>query len=298
MANNNNLPAIRNMIQSDAMQRSIQARLGEKAGTFTTSLLDVIGGNGQLQKCDPKLVVKEALKAAALDLPINSNLGFAYLIPYNESININGQWSKQLMPHFQMGYKGFIQLALRTGQYKHLNADAIYEGESFIVDRIRGTLEIGGEATSDKAIGYFCYMELINGFQKAIAWTREKVYNHAKLYSKSFSYYLEGKTKTKPIWETDFDGMALKTMIIQLVPKYGPMTIEMSTALASDRGDFKGFDSRVSEEITDNANSEIIDIPADEEPQEGDGISDAEKAEILAEEAAQSEDSVKVDPGF
>ena len=120
MANGNNLPAIRNVIQAPGMQRSILARLGEKAGTFTTSLLDVIGETWALQKCDPKLVVKEALKAAALDLPINKNLGFAYVIPYGNE------------PQFQMGYKGFIQLAIRTGQYKHLNAGVVYEGEDMV----------------------------------------------------------------------------------------------------------------------------------------------------------------------
>lgn len=282
----NNLPAIRNVIHSDGIQRTIQARLGEKTGTFTTSLLDVIGGSYQLQNCDPKLVVKEALKSAALDLPINNNLGFAYIIPYNESSKVNGKWVKNMTPHFQMGYKGFIQLALRTGEYRHLNADVIYEGEEFIVDRIRGTLEIGGKATSDKAIGYFCYMELINGFQKAIAWSKEKVFNHAKKYSASYDAFLSKRTKTKPIWETDFNGMAKKTMIIQLVPKYGPMTIEMSTALASDRGDFKGFDNDVQGEIEENANTETIDITPDKKEIP---MTDKEKADIEAAEAAKDD---------
>ena len=269
MANNNNLPAIRNVIQSDGMQRSIHARLGEKAGTFTTSLLDVIGETWALQKCDPKLVVKEALKAAALDLPINKNLGFAYVIPYGNE------------PQFQMGYKGFIQLAIRTGQYKHLNAEIVYEGEEMVIDRIRGTLTIEGKATSDKPTGYFCYMELINGFQKAIGWSAEKVMAHGKKFSKSFN-------KATSPWKTNTDAMCLKTMIMQLVPKYGPMTIEMSTAMASDRGDLKGFDRQVSQEIKENANEEIIDIPPDDAPE----ITEEEKAEIKAEEAKET------GPGF
>jgi len=270
MANNSNLPAIRNMIQSDSIQRSIQARLGEKAGTFTTSVLDVIGDTFALQSCDPKLIIKEALKAAALDLPINKNLGFAYVIPYGKT------------PTFQMGVRGYIQLAIRTGQYKHLNAGVVYEGEQMVEDRIRGTLEVTGQKTSDKAIGYFAYMELINGFEKAIAWPKEKVTAHAKRFSKTFN--------SGP-WKTDFDAMALKTMVLQLVPKYGPMTIEMSTAMASDRGDFKGFDTHVSEEIQENANEEIIDIPADE-PAKGNGqITEAEKAEIEREEAKQAKKS-------
>lgn len=281
MANNNNLPAVRNIIQSDAVQNSIKARLGEKAGTFTTSLLDVIGEDLSLAKCDPKLVVKQALKAAALDLPINKNLGFAYVIAYKNK----GVYE----PSFQMGWKGYLQLAIRTGQYKHLNAGAIYEGEIMIIDRIKGTLAIGGNKTSEKAIGYFCYMELINGFEKAIAWTREKVVAHAERFSKSY------KKDFSP-WKTDFDAMAFKTMVLQLIPKYGPLTIEMSTAMTSDRADFKGFDNQVSEEIEDNANSEIIDITADE-PVGEDGMTESEKAKILAEEAAAAQ-AENQGPGF
>ena len=279
MANNNNLPAVRNIIQSDAVQNSIKARLGDKAGTFTTSLLDVIGEDYALAKCDPKLVVKQALKAAGLDLPLNKNLGFAYVIAYKNK----GVYE----PNFQMGFKGYIQLAIRTGQYNHLNTGIVYEGEEMIEDRIKGTLEIGGKKTSDKAIGYFCYMELINGFEKAVAWSREKVQVHANRFSKSIN------SKMSP-WQSDFDAMALKTMVLQLIPKYGPMTIEMSTAISSDRADFKGFDGRMSEEIDDNANSEIIDIPADDDPPGEDGMTETEKAEILANEAAEAEKG----PGF
>ncbi len=275
----NNLPAIRNIIQSDAVQSSIYARIGEKAGTFTTSLLDVIGEDKNLAQCDPKLIVKEALKAAGLDLPLNRNLGFAYVIPYKTK--------GVLMPQFQMGYRGYIQLALRTGEYKHLNADAIYEGETFEIDRIRGTLKIAGEKKSDKAIGYFCYMELLNGFQKAIAWPRDKVEAHAKRFSKSY-----GKGVSSP-WSTDFDGMAIKTMFLQLIPKYGPMTIEMSQALVNERA--LNTDEQVQNEIGENANQEFIDIEPGEIP--AGEMTDEEKAQIEAEEAAQAQ-AQQDGPGF
>lgn len=278
---NNNLPAIKDKVLNSSMQSSIKARIGEKTGTFTTSVLDLIGENRMLQKCDPGLVIKEALKAAALDLPINSNLGFAYVIPYGNT------------PQFQMGYKGFIQLAIRTGQYKHLNAGVVYEGEEMLEDRIKGTLEIGGEKASDNPIGYFAYMQLINGFEKAIAWPHEKVVEHARRFSKSFN------SNTSP-WKTDFPAMALKTMIMQLVPKYGPMTIEMSTAMASERGaDFKGFDNQVQDEINEKANTEIIDIPTDDQgPEDSDEMTDAEKAEIKAQEKAAADADSKKKPSF
>lgn len=272
MANNNNLPAIRKVIQGDGVQNSIRARLGEKAGTFTTSLLDVIGEDALLSQCDPMLIVKEAMKGAGLDLPLNRNLGFAYVLPYKEK--------GVPKPQFQMGYKGYIQLAIRTGQYKHLNAGIIYEGEEMVEDRIKGTLDIGGKKKSDKAIGYFCYMQLLNGFEKAIAWTRDKVESHAKRFSKSYG-------KGFSPWSSDFDAMAMKTMVLQLIPKYGPMTIEMSSAMVQDRSDFKGFDTGVQEEIDDNANSEIIDI--DPEPEGDQPMSEAEKEEIRQAEAEEAE---------
>jgi recombination protein RecT len=261
--NKDNLPAIRKYFEAPNVGEILHKRLGEKAGTFTTSLIDLCSDDKNLSKCSPGLIMKEALKAAALDLPINKNLGFAYVIPYGNT------------PSFQMGWKGYVQLAVRTGQYKHLNTGIVYEGEEMIIDRIRGTLEIGGEKTSEKAIGYYCYMELLNGFQKAIAWTKEKVTAHGKRFSKSF--------KNGP-WKTDFDAMALKTMFLQLVPKYGPMTIEMSTAMANDRADFKGFNAGVQEEIDQNANEEVIDIPGEEQKEPGE-MSEDEKDQIKKDEA-------------
>ena len=280
MANNNNLPAIRNMIQGDSIQNSIRARIGEKAGTFTTSLLDLIGEDKNLALCDPMLVVKQALKAAGMDLPINKNLGLAYVIAYKKK----GVYT----PEFQMGWKGWVQLLIRTGQCKILNAGLVYDGEEIIEDRIRGSIEIVGEKSSEKVIGYFAYMELLNGFNKTVAWTKERVEAHAKRFSKSY-----GGQYSSP-WKTDFDQMALKTMILQL-KSFFPVTIEMSTALASDRGDVKGFDNQVQDEIQNNANQEIIDIPSDDDVQEPDGLTKAEKAEIMAQEAA---DAKQVEPDY
>ena len=277
----NNLPAIRKTITGAGMQAMIQQRIGEKAGTFTTSILDLIGDNTALQKCDPNLVVKEAIKAPALDLPINNNLGFAYIIPYGNK------------PSFIMGYKGFVQLAIRTGQYKHLNADAIYEGEEILVDKIRGTMEVTGKATSENVVGYFAYMELINGFEKAIFWTKEKVIEHGKKFSKSFN---------NGPWKSDFDAMAKKTILKSLISKYGPLSIEMTSALSSDTADFKGHDAMAQDEIDQNANQEYIDIsPVNPAPKGGpgpDGMTEAEKAEVLAHERADAEAQMQDGPDF
>lgn len=263
---NKNLPVpMKEMLKFDKVKQSIMDRIGDKAGTFTTSLIDLCGDNPLLAECDPKLVIKEALKAAALDLPINANLGFAYVIPYKKK--------GVPEPSFQMGAKGYLQLAIRTGQYKHLNAGTVYEGEEIVEDRIKGTLKIKGKKTSDKAIGYFCYFELLNGFNKGLAWTKERVKAHGKKYSKSFT------SKYSP-WQTDFNSMAKKTMVLQLIPKYGVMTIEMSQAMRNDMGDFKGFQGSVEAEVEENANTETIDITPET-------LTDAEKEDIKKDEAKE-----------
>ena len=266
--NQNNLPVqMKTILDNPAVLKRLEKRLGEKAGTFMTSVLDLCSDDKNLAICDPNKVIAEALKAAALDLPINKNLGFAYVIPYKGA------------PQFQMGYKGYIQLAIRTGQYRHLNADVVYEGEIIVEDRIKGTLKIEGTKTSDNVIGYFCYLQLINGFEKAVIWTKERVTNHAKKYSKNFNY------KSSP-WKTNFDSMAIKTLVLQLIPKYGIMNIEMSTAMANDQSDFKGFEGTVEAEIKEEANTEMIDITpkktTDGKP------SELEKKEIQAREIKES----------
>ncbi|MBI9093200.1 MAG: recombinase RecT [Desulfobacterium sp.] len=299
-ANQNRAVTLKQSLARPDIQARIEERLGQKAGNFMASILDLSGENHQLQKCDPNLVIKECLKAAALDLPINKNLGFAYVIPYNESSKVGNQWIKTMTPRFQMGYKGFIQLAIRTGQYKHLNAGVVYEGEEMVVDRIRGTLTIEGKATSEKPAGYFSYMQLVNGFEKAIGWSVEKVMAHGQKFSKSF-----GK-KTSP-WKTNTEAMCLKTMIMQLIPKYGPMSIELTQAMTQDRSDVVPFDqgeSRIQEEANQG---EVIDINPEVAPEEtrkpepvnGGEITEEEKAEIVRQESeAEKADEPARGPGF
>lgn len=237
----NNFPAIRQQLTSPSIMKMVEQRIGEKSGAFVSSVLDLIGADDNLMKCDPNLVMKEALKAAAIDLPVSKTLGFAYVIPYK------GQ------PQFQIGYRGIIQLAIRSGQFKHINADVVYDGEEILEDRIRGTMELVGKKTSDKVVAYFAYMQLINGFEKAIVWTKERVEAHGKRYSKSFGY------SSSP-WKSDFDGMAKKTMILRL-KSYMPMSIEMATAIQGDVPDNpQEFDRDTAVEIGQHANTETFEV--------------------------------------
>lgn len=240
-----NLPAkkpvdiLKNIVNSESIQTRLNNALGEQAGLFTLSLIDVYSSDTYLQKCDPGAVVAEAMKAAALRLPITKTLGFAYIVPYGNA------------PQFQIGYKGMIQLAMRTGQFKALNADAVYTGETVKTNRLTGSVEIGGTATSDKAIGYFCYMELINGFSKTIYWEHDQVISHAKKFSKSF------KSKNSA-WTTDTVSMCIKTVVRQLLSKWAPMSI-----------DFIGSDSDGDEPETEEKPIEVdFEEVKDEKPEQ------------------------------
>ena len=219
---------------NQTVQAKLEGLLGESKNSFVASLLDLYTSDSNLMACDPALVMAEAMKAAVLKLPITKSLGFAYIVPFKDS-------SGKLIPTFIMGYRGYIQLAMRTGQYRSINADCVYEGETAKFNRVTGMLEITGDAKSDKAIGYFAYFEMLNGFNKAIYWTREKVTDHAKKKSKSW------KKQNSP-WHTDFDAMACKTMLRQILSKYGFMSVEFMNAIAHD------VDDEVDAEVAANGN--------------------------------------------
>lgn len=208
------------ILDAPSVRQQFENALAENASLFAASILDLYSQDKALQACEPGAVVAEALKAATLKLPINKSLGYAWIVPYKER--------GKPKPQFQLGYKGMIQLAIRTGLYRHINADKIYEGEEVVKDRLTGEIAITGEPTTSKVIGYFAHIELINGFRKTVCWTREQVIEHAKRFSKSY------KSKYSA-WATDFDAMALKTVLRSLLSKYGIMSVEMVSAFAQDQ---------------------------------------------------------------
>lgn len=176
---------LKSMLNAPSVVEQFQNALAKNAPTFIASVIDLYNGDNKLQLCEPKQVVMEALKAAVLHLPINKSLGFAYIIPFqNSKKDDKGNWIKVYEPVFQMGYKGFIQLAMRTGQYRTINADVVYEGELRKANKLTGEIAFDGEKKSDKVVGYFCYFELLNGFSKTLYMTVEQMAEHAKRYSK------------------------------------------------------------------------------------------------------------------
>jgi recombination protein RecT len=228
---NHNLPAqqeqpkrkidvLKGIISAPSIQEQFNNALKENAGIFTASIIDLYNSDTYLQNCEPKLVVTEALKAAVLKLPINKALGFSYLVPYK---NKHGQF----IPTFQIGYRGLIQLAMRTAQYRIINADVVYEGELKSRNKLTGEIDFAGGKTSESITGYFAYIETINGFSKTLYMTKEQVTSHARKYSASFSF-------ANSAWQTNFDEMALKTVLRNLLSHYGFLSIEMMGAIETD----------------------------------------------------------------
>ena len=206
------------------------------AGAFLSSMIDLYSGDDYLQKCDPDKVAMEAVKAASLHLPIIKALGYAYVVPYKN------------IPTLTIGYKGLIQLAQRTGQYKIINADVVYEGELKGFDKLSGIPDISGQRISDKVVGYFAYFRLVNGHEHVFYMSREDMVKYAQRYSPSYN------SSSSP-WKTEFDKMAMKTVLRQLLSKWGPTSIEMQEAeMLDDKG------TTPEQEIQERANREMIDI--------------------------------------
>lgn len=180
--------------------------------------------------------------------------------------------------------KGYIQLAQRSGQYRYINADVVYEGEQVTYDRITGMLMITGEATSDTPIGYFAYFQLLNGFEKCVYWSREKVEAHAKRYSRSWS-------RQNSPWHTNFDAMALKTVIRNIISKYGVMSVEFANAVAEDTS----VEERIEGEIVENANKTPLTIPEEVKPDDKEAAPPEEESHDVPESIEPDDD---FDPGF
>lgn len=219
-------------IQSDAYKNLINKTLGDKnrAARFIASISSAVAINPQLQDCDAGTILSGALLGESLNLSPSPNLGQYYLVPFNDS-----KRGCQVAT-FQLGYKGYIQLAIRSGQYKKLNVISIKKGELVNYDPLNEEIEVNlikneEERENAETIGYYAMFEYTNGFKKAMYWSKTKMMKHALRYSKGFA-----AKKGYTFWEKDFDGMAYKTMLRQLISKWGIMSIDMQKAMESDMG--------------------------------------------------------------
>jgi recombination protein RecT len=203
---------LKGFLAAPAIKKRFEEVLDKRAPQFMSSMLNLYTADANLQKCEPMSVIASCMVAATLDLPVDKNLGYAWIVPYKGRAT------------FQLGYKGYIQLALRTGQYKSINVTEVYEGELVVWNRLTEEFVIDFEAkTSDKVIGYAGYFELVNGFRKTVYWTRDEIEAHRKKYS-----------KTDYGWKIDYDAMAMKTVIRNMLSKWGILSIEMQMGYSED----------------------------------------------------------------
>lgn len=283
----NPTPAFAAMLKADSVQAQFKNALGKHSDSFVASLIDLYSTDSQLQTCKPEEVVKQALKAASLQLPINKALGFAYIYVFNNNVKTKDErgmdvWTKVPTPTFVPGYRGYIQLAMRTGQYRNINADVVYEGEMRKVNKLTGEVAFDGEKTSEKVVGYFCYFELLNGFSKTLYMSVEQMASYALRFAPSLP---KGTTKELLMkkaqengnekgvgWTNNFTAMAMKTVIRQLLGKYGYLSVEMQDGIESDR---------TAEEHSDGAFVETTTAEVIEEPQAIEEISSSAAPEAV-----------------
>ncbi|WP_148460886.1 recombinase RecT [Ligilactobacillus animalis] len=208
---------VKQLVQNDKVKGMIANVLHDRAPQFATSIVSIVNSNRSLANVDQMSVIQSAMVAATLDLPIDQNLGYVWLVPYKGKAQA------------QIGYKGYIQLAQRSGQYRAMNAVAVHEGELISWNPL--TEEVAFDPmkkVSDTVIGYIGYFKLLNGFEKTVYWTKEQIEAHRQRFSKAGG--------NSP-WKSDFDAMAKKTVLKDLLTKWGPMSTQMAVAASKDEAD-------------------------------------------------------------
>ena len=238
-----NKPKFSLAIQSEGYKKLINNTLGDpkRSAKFIAAISSAVATNPGLQECDAGSILSGALLGEALNLSPSPQLGQYYLVPfdqkkYNEKTKKYEVISKKAQ--FQLGYKGYIQLAIRSGQYKDIDVIEVREGEYLGRNKITGKhqfefIEDEVERENKRIIGYMAYFEYLNGFYKNLYWSKEKMQKHALEYSQAYASDVKKGTNYS-FWSKDFDGMAFKTMLRQLISKWGIMSIDMQEALTKD----------------------------------------------------------------
>lgn len=221
---------VKSLFAKDEVKSKFQEMLGKRAASFITSVLQIASQNEMLSKAEPVSIYQSAAVAATLDLPLNNSLGFAYIVPYNNKQK-DGTW--KVVAQFQIGAKGFKQLALRSGQFMTINDTDVREGELKHYDRLTGEIEFEWvqdvkERLNLPIIGYCSYFKLINGFEKIYYMTVDELNNHGLRFSQTYK-------KGFGLWKDDFDSMARKTVIKLNLSKNAPLSVEMQKAVVTDQ---------------------------------------------------------------
>ena len=275
LANKNEAPrtvsaqslGLKALLSTPTMKKKFEEVLDKKAPQFMASLLNLYNGDPSLRESEPMSIVSSAMVAASLDLPVDKNLGYAWIVPFYDSKK------GYKVAQFQLGYKGYIQLALRTGQYKSINVIEVHEGELVKWNRLTEEIELNLDgATSDKVIGYCGYFKLVNGFEKTVYWTREQIESHRIKHNK-----LKDKKALNGVWKSDYDAMALKTVLRNMLSKWGILSIEMQKAFTEDEAEHEVKDITEDSSVIDG-DFEIV----DDEPSEQHAESEqTEQTEVI-----------------
>lgn len=263
------------LMNTPAMKKKFTDILHEKSDSFMGSLMTLVGGDNYLSQAEPMTIIASALKAATMDLPIDKNLGYAYVVPFNRSEKVGNKWVKHNEAQFILGYKGYIQLAQRSGQYKALNALAIYDGQLIDWNPLTEEFTFDYKAkVSDEVIGYVGFFELLNGFKKTVYWTKQEIESHRIKNSKAYD-----KEKLSGAWVDNYDSMAIKTVLRNMLSKWGLLSVEMQSAITSDEKVFRVDENNDLIEETDLSDMEpmpndlkkaekVVDDPITDEGQE------------------------------
>lgn len=208
---------ISRLVNDDGFRKLAEKTLGERTSQFMSSVLSLVNANQTLQRADPIKVYNACLMSASLNLPVNNNLGYSYIIPYKDDVQL------------QIGWKGFVQLAQRSGQFKTIVANPVYENELTGINPMTGEVEFEFKIEKEGAIvGYMAYFKLLNGFEKSLYMSVKELNTHAKKYSQTFK-------KGYGVWNDNFDAMAIKTVVKLLLNKYAPLSIDMQKAIKIDQ---------------------------------------------------------------
>lgn len=238
---NNNLPALKSALNAPSVKAKFEEMLGKRSSQFMTSITSVVTNNTLLQKADVNSIIMGSAVAASMDLPLNPNLGYAALVPFNSKDGCFAQ--------LQIMVKGWTELFLRSGQCQSIICETVYEGQLVKKNKFTGEYVFDEDAKkSDKIIGFMAYFKLTNGFEKYDYMTVEEVKAHAQRFSQTYR-------KGAGIWKDHFEAMAQKTVLKRLLTKYAPKSIEMQQMAIFDQSVIKGSVDRIDEATPDYADN-------------------------------------------
>lgn len=281
----NNLPALKNALNAPSVKAKFEEMLGKRAPQFMTSITSVVNNNTLLQKADVNSIIMGAAIAASMDLPLNANLGYAALVPFNSKDGCFAQ--------VQIMSKGWTELFLRSGQCQSIINEVVYEGQLVKKNKFTGEYVFDEDAKkSDKVIGFMAYFRLTNGFEKYDYMTIEEVKAHAQRFSQTFR-------KGSGIWKEHFEAMGCKTVLKRLLTKYAPKSIEMQQVAIFDQSVVQGSVENMNEAspvyVDNNDETKVEDAKFEEVNEE---IVDTSTGEVVEVESSPKAENKEEDLDF